>query len=113
MTPGNVILSRVQQSDGQLKSRPAVVLSLVPPYGDFLICAISSQTRHEVPGFDDLILRADGDFSGSGLKVDSLIRLGLLATIPSSAVIGELGEISSPRLSRLLNRLADHLRPSD
>ena len=113
MKPGTVILSRVQQSDGQLKRRPAVVLSIVPPYGDLLICAVSSQTRHGVPGFDDPILRADGDFLGSGLKVDSLIRLGLLATIPLAAAIGELGEISALRLSRLLSRLADQLRLSD
>ena len=111
MTPGSVILARVQQSDGQLKRRPAVVLALVPPYSDFLICGISSKIRHVVHGFDDLIHRTDADYASSGLRVDSLIRLGLLTTIPSSAVLGELGEIAPERLARLRRRLAEHLCP--
>lgn len=62
MSPGAVLLARVQQSDGQLKIRPAVMLALLPPYGDFLICGVSSQIRHEVLGFDDLILTTSHDF---------------------------------------------------
>ena len=109
MTPGCVILCRVQQSDGRLKTRPGIILSVVPPYQDLLVCGVSSKIHHEVVGFDDLILTTDPDFSQSGLKVDSLIRLGLLATIPASAVIGELGALQPQRLSRLQKRLADHL----
>ena len=101
MSPGAVVLSRVQQSDGRLKTRPALVLALVPPYQDSVICGISSKIQHEVAGFDDVILTTDPEFTRSGLKVDSLIRLGLLATIPAPAVVGRLGSISEERL-RLL-----------
>ncbi len=93
MIPGSVILARVQQSDGQLKRRPAVILALLPPYNDFLICGISSKIHQEVVGFDDVILHDDPDFVQSGLKVDSLVRLGLLATIPPTAVLGTLGSL--------------------
>lgn len=109
MTPGCIILARVQQSDGRLKTRPAVILSLLPPFNDLLICGVSSKLRQEVAGFDDLLVTTHPDFAASGLKVDSLIRLGLLATVPATAVIGELGSIPQERLSRLLRRLADHL----
>lgn len=112
MTPGSVILSRVQQSDGRLKIRPALILALMPPYDDLLICAVSSKVRHEVVGFDELILRSDADFGHSGLKVDSLIRLGLLATIPASAIIGKLGTVSIDRLNRLLTSLTNFLMPT-
>jgi len=109
MIPGSVILARVQQSDGQLKRRPAVILALLPPYNDFLICGISSKIHQEVVGFDDVILHDDPDFVQSGLKVDSLVRLGLLATIPPTAVLGTLGSLLSERHSALLNRLANYL----
>ncbi len=110
MIPGRVILARVQQSDGQFKRRPAVVLAALPPYNDLLICGISSKIRHEVAGFDDVIRRDDPDFVQSGLKDTSLIRLGLLTTIPVAAVIGELGSLPPKRHTTLLNRLADYLR---
>jgi mRNA interferase MazF len=86
-----------------------VVLQEMPPYGDLLVCAVSSQLRHEYPGFDEIIAR-DDDFAASGLKVSSLIRLGLIATIPRSAILGELGEVSAARLERLRGRLASHIR---
>jgi mRNA interferase MazF len=111
MRAGEVVLARVQQSDGQLKYRPALVLSIVPPYKDLLICGISSKVRHEVVGFEDLVLMKETDFNQTGLKVDSLIRLGLIATIPSSAIIVRLGFLNPERLARLQQRLADHLFP--
>jgi hypothetical protein len=43
------------------------------------------------------------------LKVTSLIRLGLIATIPRSAILGELGVISSERLNDLKARLASQI----
>lgn len=111
MIPGAVLLARVQQSDGRLKTRPALVLSIVPPYQDLLICGISSKIRHEVAGFDEIILTTSPEFAQSGLKVDSLIRLGLIATIPTSAVAGTLGSISDDLLRRLQQRLAAHISP--
>ena len=109
MKLGDLVLASVQQSNGQLKRRPAVLLAEMPPFGDFLIAGISSQLRQEVIGFDEKVLSADSDFSNSGLKVDSLIRLGVLTVIPKSSIFGVLGEISSERLTRLRKSLANHL----
>ena len=111
MTPGSIILASVQQSDGQFKKRPALVLVEVPPYGDLLICGISSKVRHEVAGFDEVIRQSDPDFAQTGLKADSLIRLGLLATVPASSVAGRLGVLAPERHAALRSRLAAHLRP--
>lgn len=102
-------LAQVQQADGRIKPRPVVVLQEMPPYRDLLVCAVSSQLRHECQGFDDVIGPEDDDFAGSGLKVASLIRLGLLATLPRAAMLGELGAISQARLERLRDRLAAHI----
>jgi mRNA interferase MazF len=110
MKAGAMALAQVQQSEERMKPRPVVVLQEMPPYHDLLVCAVSSQLRHECLGFDEVISTDDDDFETSGLKVSSLIRLGLVATIPRSAILGELGEVSAARLERLRGRLAAHIR---
>jgi mRNA interferase MazF len=109
MIEGDAVLTPLPQADGQLKSRPAVVLRTMPPHGDFLVCGVSTQLRHESPGFDDVVRPDDPDFADSGLKAASLIRLGFLAVLPVSGFLGAIGSISPDRHRRLLRRLADHL----
>ena len=110
MRAGSVALAQVQQADGRMKPRPVVLLQEMPPYRDWLVCAVSSQLRHECPDFDDIIGTGDEDFATRGLKVSSLIRLGLVATLPVPAIRGELGTISAERLDNLRQRLARHIR---
>jgi mRNA interferase MazF len=42
MTEGDVCLAALPQSDGQLKDRPILLLKAIPPFGDMLVCGISS-----------------------------------------------------------------------
>jgi mRNA interferase MazF len=84
----------------------------MPPFGDWLVCGITSQVHQAVPGFDELIGQQDADFVASGLKIASLIRLSFLATLPLSSFLGVTGTISSERHQRLLNNLVRHLRSS-
>ena len=109
MRLGSIALARVQQSHVMMKSRPVVVLQEMPPFSDYLVCAVSSQLRQECKGFDEVIAVQDPDFQNSGLKVSSLIRLGLVATLPQSAFLGSLGAISARRLGGLTSRLAAHI----
>jgi mRNA interferase MazF len=55
MKEGDVILVPLPQADGQRKPRPAIILRILPPFGDFLVCGISSQLRQQVRGLDELI----------------------------------------------------------
>src|SRR5689334_1936195 len=109
MTEGDVVLTPVPQADGSLKNRPAVILRAMPPFGDVLVCGISTQVQHEVAGFDEVISSTDADFVASGLRTTSLIRLGFLSVLPINRIIGTIGSISSERHKRLLQNLADHL----
>jgi mRNA interferase MazF len=109
MNEGDIVLVPLPQVDGQLKNRPALVLRKMPPYQDLLFCGISTQLRQEVKGFDDIINSSDSDFSVSGLRTTSLIRLGFLAVLPVKDVVGTLGSVDSSRHQRLLKRLADYL----
>jgi mRNA interferase MazF len=109
MNPGEIALAEVQQADGKFKARPVVVLRVMPPFSDYLVCALSSKLHHECTGFDEVIAIEDDDFAASGLKVASLIRLGMVATLPAAAILGRLGAISEDRLRRLRSRLARHI----
>ncbi|MEK8019425.1 MAG: hypothetical protein VSS75_021340 [Candidatus Parabeggiatoa sp.] len=66
MKEGNIVLTPITQTDGQVKNRPAVVLRCLPPYNDLLVCGISTQLQHYVKDFDEIISPDDTDFSSSG-----------------------------------------------
>jgi mRNA interferase MazF len=109
MQEGSVVIAVIQQADGQLKKRPAVVLCELPGYHDLLICGVSSQLHQVVKGFDEIISRADSDFIASGLQSDSLIRLGHLVAVSPKYIEGEIGSISAKRRRRLLKNLSNYL----
>lgn len=109
MKEGDVVLTPVPQADGVIKNRPAIILRELPPYRDVLVCGISTQLHQKVKDFDETIAPTDADFASSGLKSESLIRLGFLAALPRSSIIGTIGSISSERHKRLLKTLSDYL----
>jgi len=111
MNEGDVALAPLPQANGAVKNRPVVVLRIMPPFGDLLVCGVSTQVQQAAPGFDETITPGDADFAASGLKAASLIRLGFLAVLPRAHLVGSIGTLSAERHRRLLARLSDHLRP--
>lgn len=109
--PGQVILFRFPQTDlEEGKLRPALLLAKLPgEYDDWLVCMISSQIYHHIPEFDELVQESDNDFTESGLKVTSVIRLGRLAVASGEIFLGAIGQISEDRLARLRKHLANWL----
>ncbi len=59
--------------------------------------------------FDELVRKGDDDFQASGLKVDSVIRVGRLAVVTGDILLGAIGEISARRFRRIKGNLADWL----
>ena len=108
---GQIVLFRFPLTDlEQGKLRPALLLGKLPgPYDDWLVCMISSQTRHCIQGFDEIIQEGAPEFAASGLKVASVIRAGRLAVVGGQMLVGAVGGISSERLQRIKARLADWL----
>jgi mRNA interferase MazF len=109
MKEGDVVLTPIPQADGAIKNRPAIILREMPPYKDFLVCGVSTQLHQRVEDFDEIISTSDKDFPSSGLKSESLVRLGFLAVLPRSRIVGAIGSISSERHKRLLKTLSDYL----
>lgn len=108
MKGGDVIVTSLPQADGVRKNRPALVLCVMRPYGDLLVCGISTQRHTAVADFDEAIGSGDADFPSSGLAAPSLIRLGFLSTIPLPEIKGRIGSVGAERHRRLLSRLAHH-----
>ncbi len=113
MNEGDVALAPLPQADGQIKNRPVVLLKRLPPFGDFLVCGVSTQIQHCVKDFDETIPANGKEFSATGLKTASLIRLGFLAVLPESALLGKIGSLSSGRHQRLLANLRRQLGSPD
>ena len=70
---------------------------------------ISSQLSQGIYSFDEIISEEDNDFIDSGLKFSSVIRIGRLAVVDKSILVGAIGEISTDRLTRIKNRLSNWL----
>lgn len=113
MSPGDIVLARIAEARGGAKLRPTLLLRVMPGYGDFLVCGVSSQLRQAIAGFDEIVREGDEDFSASGLKVSSVVRLGHLAVLPRDYFFGKIGTVSEARLRRLLGNLIQYLGAED
>jgi mRNA interferase MazF len=111
MRESDVVIIPMPQADGAIKNRPAIILREMPPFRDLLVCGVSTQLHQGAEGFDELITPDDDDFGLSGLQAESLIRLGFLAVVPRTRIVGSIGSITSERHKRLLERLSKHLMP--
>lgn len=111
---GQIVLFQFPQADAaQGKLRPALLLGRLPgPYDDWLMCMISSQMHQFITGFDEVVDRGDADFSQSGLKSPSVIRVGRLAVVEGGILLGAVGEIEVKRLNRIKKNLSDWLTKS-
>jgi mRNA interferase MazF len=111
MRPGDIVLLRFPQADlVEGKLRPALVVALAPGrHPDVLLALITSRPYQEIPDFDEAIAPQDADFTSSGLKVRSVIRLARLVSVEETVINARLGEISPERLRRIKKRLAKWL----
>ncbi len=105
MREGDIILTSLQQADGQYKLRPVLVLHQLPTYDDFLVCGISTQLYQEIIDFD-VMLEAHPD---NGLRANSLIRLSFLAILSLMDRRATIGRVPSDIHGLLLSRLSEYL----
>jgi len=95
MKKGSVVLIPFPFTDlTGSKIRPAVVLSVNEL--DVMICFITSELSWKTE-YDVSVLPS----TSNGLKVKSLIRVEKIATIDSTLVLGELGELSNAEIAEL------------
>ncbi len=109
MSEGDIVLTSLPLSGGGVKNRPAIVLREMPPYGDLLVCGLSTQLHQQVKDFDEILAPDDNDYVASGLVTTSLIRLGFLGVVACQDDIGVIGTIPSERHKRLPKKVSDYL----
>jgi mRNA interferase MazF len=108
---GQIVLFKFPQTDNVAgKLRPALLLGKLPGrHDDWLICMISSQFHQFVEDFDEIVSEDSDDFASSGLKSPSVIRVGRLAVVDGTILVGAIGEIVQLRLERIKGKLANWL----
>jgi len=109
MKAGDITVHRVAQPDGSFKVRPVLLLRRMQPFGDWMVCAISTQLRQEVHGFDIVMPDTAPSFKSTGLKGASLIRLGFINTVSKTALPGPIGGLEAKTIKLLQQRLANYL----
>lgn len=110
MKEGQIVITSIQQADGQRKLRPVLLLKQMPSFGDWLVCGISTHLEHEVKKFDFIIEQSNPVFKATGLKKSSLIRLGFLAVLPDIQISGTIGYISFEIYNLLISNLVMYLQ---
>jgi mRNA interferase MazF len=110
MKEGDIVKAALNQVDNKIKFRPVLLIKKMPPFGDWLVCGITSQLKNEVSNFDLKLNEDDSDFDETGLVQTSLIRLGFLAVIPENIIEGTIGKISENKFKEILNNLINHLK---
>ncbi|MBX2972889.1 MAG: type II toxin-antitoxin system PemK/MazF family toxin [Flavobacteriales bacterium] len=105
MEAGSVIRWAFIQADGRLKLRPAVLIKAVPPFNDWVICAISSQVQRFQPQLDVLLDKTHPDFRNVGLDFPSIVRTAYLTTIPAQQVEGRIGSLSDATMAAIRSNL--------
>lgn len=100
---GQIVPFRFPHTDlAEGKFGPALLLGKLPgPYDDWLICMVSSQTRHLIEGFDELVQTGDPGFDQSHPRVISVVRVGRFAVVDGGTLVGATS-LSSARGDRSL-----------
>jgi mRNA interferase MazF len=108
MKRGTVVLTPFPFTDlSGRKVRPALVVSRSDRPGSDVLLAFITSKHSLTPSKSDLpVDSAYPDFSKSGLKVSSVVKLDKLVTVEQSVILGELGEFSAA----LLNEVNEKLR---
>ncbi len=112
LVPGKIVLFKFPFTDlSKPKLRPALLLSKLPgDYSDWLICMISSNLEQFIDNFDEIIFEKDSDFVTSGLKAESVFRIGRLAVMNHTLIEGSIGHISKTRLNKIKSKIAKWIK---
>lgn len=107
MIKGKVVLIPFPFDDlTSIKVRPAVCLTNpIGPHYHIVLAFISSQVPVDILETDLVLDETQADFSSTGLRVPSLLRLHRLMTVTSSIFKRELGELSQQMQSEVDERL--------
>lgn len=108
---GDLVLVKFPFSDlSQTKLRPGLVLAVNLDIDEITICFISSQNVSSLNSNEFAIVKSDDEFSQTGLKTDSKVRVTRVITLECKLIlrkIGTLGKRQTKTLDRILIQAFD------
>jgi mRNA interferase MazF len=103
MKKGDIVLVPFPFTDlSQTKLRPAVVLYTEPTNNDVTLCFITSQGIGTLFAGEFLLDIADPEFSSTGLKISSKVRVTRIMTIERKLISRRLGKLGNSHV-KILN----------
>jgi mRNA interferase MazF len=90
------------------KQRPALVLYTKPR--QMVVAYISSKIPASLDSVDVLITQRHPSFKSTGLRASSVLKLGVLATIPFEKVINWRGSVDDALRSEINKKIASHIK---
>jgi len=101
MKKGDMVLVYFPFTDFEnAKLRPAAVLIPENKYGDICLAFITSKAIED--DIDNLVInQEEKDFSKTGLKVSSTIKVGKIATLHKDLIAGKIGALSKKHIKKL------------
>lgn len=88
-----------------VKVRPAVIVSNNFNGEDVVVVFISTKKAKRLGKTDIVIKSSDKDFSKTGLKIDSVIKVEKIATLEKKIILGELGVVSKDTEMEIARKL--------
>lgn len=102
LTKGDVVLVPFPFTNlQQTKLRPAVVLWADPNGQDVTLCFVSSQNLNNLNLGEFILSSSDPEFSNTGLKVNSKVRVTRLATVECNLIARRLGKLGVGQIQQL------------
>lgn len=103
---GDIVLVPFPFTDlSTTKLRPAVVLWADSSGIDITVCFVSSQNINNMSAEEFLIETTHPEFSKTGLKVSSKVRVSRIVTTERNLITRKLGKLETDFLNQLDNKL--------
>jgi mRNA interferase MazF len=98
MTKGRIVLVPFPFDDlTGFKVRPVLCLTNpIGPYRHVVMAFISSRVLSDIAASEFIVDPQQADFSATGLRVASVIRLHRLITLPLALIRRDMGQLSPP-----------------
>lgn len=91
---GDIVLVRFPFSDlSQTKLRPALVLAIGKNIDEITLCFISSQNTQSLTSNEFAISTSDSEFTQTGLKTDSKVRVTRIITLERKLILRKIGKL--------------------
>jgi len=104
---GDVVVLPFPFSDlSSSKKRPALVVALVEPYNDVILCIITSKNRQDVSS----IPLMQADFVAGSLSQDSNVRPNRLFTADATIILRTAGKLNEEKMGEVVDEIVQIVR---